>query len=132
MEYGKGMRVSALFSIVYENSWCWWVFFQWTTFCSQVCIHDFFTAMEVVCLYLQDDFVPPIFLEILCKSTEKKKKVNIKLNVIKLVNLLAVWSLELFKTIFHVSNYFWERVLFECHLSSCFYFGEMEAMETCF
>lgn len=54
------------------------VFFQWTTFCSQVCIRDFFTAVEVVCLYLQDYFVPLIFLEILCKLTEKSSKYKIK------------------------------------------------------
>lgn len=84
-----------------------------------------FTAMEIVCLHLQVDFVASIFLDVLCKPTKKSNKY--KLKVRKLVNLLTVWSLELFKAIFHVSNYFWKSMPFECYLTSCFYFGEMEA-----
>lgn len=81
----------------------------------------FFTAMEIVHLYIQVDFVTLIFLDISCKP-QRKKAINTNLNVRKLVDLLTVWSLELLKVIFCVSNYFWERVVFECYLTYCFPF----------
>lgn len=39
----------------------------------------FFTAMEIVHLYIQVDFITLIFLDISCKPTEKKKSNKYKL-----------------------------------------------------
>lgn len=97
---------------------------KWAKICFQVCMYSWLFLQQwklfifIFKLILSHWF----FLTFRVSLQRKKKAININLNVRKLVDLSTVWSLKLLKVIFHVSNYFWERVVFECYLTCCFHF----------
>lgn len=98
-----------------------------------VCIHDFFLQQWKLFIFIFKLILSHwFFLTFRVSLQRKKKAININLNVRKLVDLSTVWSLKLLKVIFHVSNYFWERVVLNAIWLAAFIFREMEAMETCF
>lgn len=87
-----------------------------------VCMHDIFYSNGNCSSLYSSWFCHIDFSWHFVWVCREKKAININLNVRKLVDVLTGWSLELLEVIFHVSNYIWGRVVFECYFTCCFHF----------